>query len=170
MNATKKKKTLFISCPLWMSSGMSASVHLTVPHLWSASPFNTLWASHVALLRGNLYANGGASCPLSAGARVGFPHSWRLTPSLLCLVPAFNSGLPSGDRGYLSKPVASFLFVQLNQDQSADTVLFHKCQQVPLLLRSLHVNAVITGMTESGFSNTIKVKRRRRKPSHQGPA
>lgn len=110
------------------------------------------WAAHVALLRVNLYANGSASCPLSAGARVGFPHSWRLTPPLLCLVSPFNSSLPSGDRGYLSKPVASFLFVQY---QSADTVFFNKCQQVPLLFRNLHVSH-----NKSGFSYTIRACQR----------
>lgn len=62
----------------------------------------------------NLYANGSASCPLSPGARVGFPHSCRLTPPTLLLplpqlslISTFDPSLPSGVRGYLSQPVAS---------------------------------------------------------------
>lgn len=77
----------------------------------------------------NLYANGSASCPLSAGARVGFPHSCRLTPPTpplplpqLCLISPFDPSLPSGVRGYLSQPVASFVFAQPNHHQSAYVV------------------------------------------------
>lgn len=62
----------------------------------------------------NLYANGSASCPLSAGARVGFPHSCCLTPPTLllpslerCLISPFDPSLPSGMRGYLGQLVAS---------------------------------------------------------------
>lgn len=70
-------------------------------------------AAHVAVLWVILYANGNASCPLSAGARVGFPHSWRLTPPLPCLLFPFNSSLPSGDRGYRSRPVAPLCLFSL---------------------------------------------------------
>lgn len=48
--------------------------------------------------------------------------------------------------------MASFLFVQY---QSADTVFFNKCQQVPLLFRNLHVSH-----NKSGFSYTIKACQR----------
>lgn len=156
----KKKPLYLLSVPAVRRVGQCSPDDICDLQV-SSHAFNTHSERHMLHYSGWICMQmEGASCPLSAGARVGFPHSWRLTPSLLCLVPAFNSSLPSGDRGYLSKPVASFLFVQLNQYPSADTVLFHKCQQVPLLLRSLHVNAVITG---SKFCHTIKVKRRRRR-------
>lgn len=102
----------FISSPLSAPSvdvirHVKATWQSTIRGLQVSSHAVTLSppAAHVVFLRLNLYANNRASCPLSAGARVGFPHSWRLTP------PLFDSGLPSGPRGYHSQSVASFVFI-----------------------------------------------------------
>lgn len=73
------------------------------PQLLTRSP----WAAHVALRRVNLYANGGASCPLSAGARGGISSFLTADPSTPLSPFPLNSSLPSGDRGYHSEPVVS---------------------------------------------------------------
>lgn len=97
-------------CPTWglEGSGDLTSPDKTSPVVSRLPPF-LLGLFHYSGV--NLYANGSASCPLSAGARVGFPHSCRLTPPLplpqLCLISPFDPSLPSGVRGYLSQPVAS---------------------------------------------------------------
>lgn len=120
-----------------MSSGVRPSVHLTKPHQWSAAPpppSPSPWAAHVSLLRVNLYANGSTSCPLSAGARVGFPHSWCLTPTastpspsppLVLTPPPHPPPLPLQPRSTIWSERLSrglFVFAQLNQYQSAYVV------------------------------------------------
>lgn len=66
-------------CPTWglEGSGDLSSPDKTSPVVSRLPPF-LLGLFHYSGV--NLYANGSASCPLSAGARVGFPHSCRLTP------------------------------------------------------------------------------------------
>lgn len=100
-------------CPTWglEGSGDLSSPDKTSPVVSRLPPF-LLGLFHYSGV--NLYANGSASCPLSAGARVGFPHSCRLTPPTpplplpqLCLISPFDPSLPSGVRGYLRQPVAS---------------------------------------------------------------